>query len=187
MTRSLRPAMFALLLLAACQTPGTDGVTPATPQGLATAAIETTKLDAAPSSANAAAKSATVAVAAPDVVTVQVPDNTTPRPKARPAAVEPAAKVIKPQQTAAPVVPEVPKLPEQLACEKSRGTWATVGQSGPGFCQRRTRDGGKQCSLKTQCEGECLARSGTCSPITPLFGCNEVLDKDGRMMTNCLQ
>jgi hypothetical protein len=33
----------------------------------------------------------------------------------------------------------------------------------------------------------CLARSGTCAPIMPLFGCNEVLDKQGRRVTLCIE
>ena len=199
MTVLLRPFLFALLVLAACQTPAPQAVTPGTSAvsatstaqatlGLATAAIETTKLDAAPLGPAVPAKPAAAAGSpATGAVTVQVPGPSTPRPKARPAALTPAAKVVKPQQTEAPIVPDLPKLPEQVACEKSKGTWATVGDSGPNFCQHRTRDAGKQCSQKSQCQGECLARSGTCSPVTPLFGCNDVLDNEGRTMTNCLQ
>ena len=203
MTRLLRPLVFALLVLAACQAPAPGVVAPDNLRGLATAAIETTKLDVAPvgnpipakpvTATNAATDAATDAAttaatnAATTAVTVQVPGRTTPRPKARPAALTPVARAVKPQVTAAPDTPVVLKLPGQLACEKSRGTWVTVGDAGFSFCQRRTRDGGRQCTRKTQCEGECLSRSGTCSPVTPLFGCTDVLDEVGRMMTNCLQ
>ena len=31
-----------------------------------------------------------------------------------------------------------------------------------------------------------LARSGTCAPITPMFGCNDILQDDGREVTLCL-
>ena len=192
MTALMRPFLFALQVLAACQSPvpAPDAVTPGQPAGLATAVIETTKLDGAPVVAAVTAKPGTAAVAATsatDAVTVQVPGKTTLRPKARPADLKPAAKVVKPQETPVPNAPIVPKPPEQLVCEKSGGTWAAVGNSNANFCEHRTRDGGKQCTRKTQCEGDCLARSGTCSPITPLFGCNAVLEADGRRVTLCLQ
>jgi hypothetical protein len=45
---------------------------------------------------------------------------------------------------------------------------------------------GKACTRQSQCEGYCLARSGTCAPITPMFGCNDILQDDGREVTLCL-
>ena len=84
----------------------------------------------------------------------------------------------------APVVPEVLKTKEQLACEKRKGIWAKSGATH--LCVNRTRDSGKQCQSSTQCVGDCLARSGTCSPFQPLIGCNEILDDSGRRMTQCL-
>lgn len=53
-------------------------------------------------------------------------------------------------------------------------------------CVRPTGEGLKACRRATDCRGECLARSGTCAPIAPLFGCNEVLDDMGRRMTQCI-
>lgn len=85
-----------------------------------------------------------------------------------------------------PVAPEAPKSPQQLLCEKGGGIWTVAGETGAFLCVSPTRDGGKSCRKKTDCDGQCLARSGTCSPYDPLFGCNEVLDKDGRRMTLCL-
>ncbi len=82
--------------------------------------------------------------------------------------------------------PEAPKTPEQLLCEASGGLWSLAGKTGANICVSATRDGGKSCRKKTDCEGLCLARSGTCAPYNPLFGCNEVLEKDGRRVTLCI-
>ena len=118
---------------------------------------------------------ATVAAAA----TVADPDE--PKP------LEPLPEVTTPvvaEPEPAPVVPEVLKTKEQLACEKRKGIWAKSGATH--LCVNRTRDSGKQCQSSTQCAGDCLARSGTCSPFQPLIGCNEILDDSGRRMTQCL-
>ena len=80
----------------------------------------------------------------------------------------------------------MPVSPQQLACEKSGAQWATAGDSGANLCVKRTPDGGKHCSKKSDCSGQCLARSETCSPIDPMIGCNDVLDSDGRLETLCL-
>jgi hypothetical protein len=85
------------------------------------------------------------------------------------------------------VVPEADKTPEQKACEKKAGTWSRVGENQSQACLHITRDAGKQCRRDRDCESVCLARSGTCAPVTPLFGCNEVLQDDGRRMTQCLE
>lgn len=95
--------------------------------------------------------------------------------------VEPAAEA-SPVQEAAPVF----KSPEQIQCERRGGTWARAGKSEARTCVKQTRDGGKQCTKGTQCEGLCLARSGTCAPLAPLFGCNEILEDDGRRVTLCI-
>jgi hypothetical protein len=84
------------------------------------------------------------------------------------------------------IVPEEEKTPEQIKCEKQGDSWSRIGDSQARACVRRTRDSGKQCRRDKDCDGVCLARSGTCAPVTPLFGCNEVLQDDGRRMTQCL-
>jgi hypothetical protein len=61
-----------------------------------------------------------------------------------------------------------------------------VPDNGAYLCQKKTRDGGKQCRAKGDCQGECLALSGTCAPVMPLLGCNDILDAQGRRMTLCL-
>ena len=124
-------------------------------------------------------------------------------PEASPLAAEliettsldaPAAKPAPASDEAAPAVPEAteevapapPASPEEARCLKTGGTWASAGQSGAKACVTLTRDGGKTCTRQSQCEGYCLARSGTCAPITPMFGCNDILQDDGREVTLCL-
>ena len=168
----MRPVLclvFGLALLAACQMQ-----TPKAGQGdatsaLASQAIVVTPLDAAPPAA------------APDTA-VQVPDKTTPRPKPRPA------------DSAAPAPPPVasepaplPASPEQALCEKAGGQWSGSGDSTGHVCVHATRDSGKFCRKKTDCQGQCLARSHTCAPIQPLMGSNAILQPNGSEVTLCLQ
>ena len=40
--------------------------------------------------------------------------------------------------------------------------------------------------MGTDCDGMCLARSRTCSPIKPLFGCQDVLADNGTVGTVCV-
>lgn len=89
-------------------------------------------------------------------------------------------------QSDAPDAPQKPKSAEQTLCEKTGGQWSVAGQSGAYSCVKPTRDGGKLCTQQGDCQGMCLARSGTCAPFMPLFGCNEVLEKDGRRVTLCI-
>ena len=102
---------------------------------------------------------------------------------AQPAAADPAKAAEKPVEEVAP--PPPPLTPEQAACQKKGGKWAKVGRGGE-TCVQTTRDAGKQCRKASQCEGLCLARSGTCAPIKPLFGCNDVLQDNGAMVTLCI-
>ncbi|MBK5946285.1 hypothetical protein CCR83_07505 [Rhodobacter veldkampii DSM 11550] len=76
---------------------------------------------------------------------------------------------------------------ERTACEARGGTWRSMSGGALQFCQRQTRDGGKACTRESDCEGACLARSGSCSPIAPLSGCNEVLTNAGLRVTECVQ
>lgn len=158
MPRLLSPALA--LLLAACQLtlPGAPGGTAAAPANPITgAAIAVTSLDSAPAPA-------------PEVA---------PTPAVEPAP--PAAA------DAAPIVTRPPpQSPEQIACEKTGGSYARAGAGDARACIRPTRDGGKQCRKESDCEGTCLARSQTCAPITPMFGCNDILQDDGRRVTLCL-
>jgi len=112
------------------------------------------------------------------------------RPKPRPAIAPEdtnAAGIAAAASTTLPAVePTDTKTKAQVACEKKGGTWDVAGKSGAKTCFKRTRDAGKQCRKQSNCESVCLARSGTCAPIKPLFGCNEILQDDGRRVTLCV-
>lgn len=81
--------------------------------------------------------------------------------------------------------PQVTLPPEALACAKKGDKWLSSGK-GTMSCVHFTKDSGKSCQRQSECEGYCLARSGTCAPVTPMFGCNEILQNDGVRSTICL-
>lgn len=164
MRLTLITGMLAALLLVACQM-GAPGGAP-----MATDEITVTPLDATDGSA--AATDTIHPKPRPDTV---VESATPAEPAVEPATSEPATSE-----------PEAPRSPEQVLCEKRGGQWAVAGITGAYVCVSPTRDGGKVCRKKTDCEGLCLARSGTCAPFTPLYGCNDVLEKDGRQVTLCI-
>jgi hypothetical protein len=74
---------------------------------------------------------------------------------------------------------------ERNACAERGGRFGRGGLAGTFVCYEETRDGNQSCSVGSDCEGVCLARSRTCSPIKPLFGCNDVLTNAGRLTTVC--
>jgi hypothetical protein len=183
----LSKSLFALCLLgmlAACQTglPGTgsdaEGVTPNAVTG---GEIEVTALDDVPGEAGADAKD----IAAPEpegsetAAAQEAPPATAEEPEA--TAAEPAPKADLAE------TPKTPKSDMQLACEKKRGSWSKVGKGNVFACVYNTKDAGKQCTRESQCEGVCLARSGTCSPLKPLYGCNEILQDNGARVTLCIE
>ncbi|TYB84508.1 hypothetical protein [Oceaniovalibus sp. ACAM 378] len=75
---------------------------------------------------------------------------------------------------------------EQAACTARGGRWGQGGIGGRFACYTDTRDGGRICRAAGDCEGLCLARSQSCAPVTPLFGCNEVLTQSGQAATICI-
>lgn len=176
MPAPLRPflivaCLMAVLGLTACQTEATGGAAQGTDDITVTALDAPTGPDATP-------------LAPPPLTDDGAPPA---RPKPRPdAPPDPAADAATPPDPEAPAQPEAAKSPEQVLCEKTGGQWAVAGLSGAFVCVTMTRDAGKVCRKKTDCEGLCLARSGTCAPIMPLFGCNDVLEKDGRRVTLCI-
>ena len=177
----LRQCLTALcaFFLVACQMTAPDADSaPSSP--ITAEAIIVTSLDAPPAEAPDATAGA-------ELLTGDQPAPLEPAPLESVAATETAADVaaaeIVPAEAA---IPAVLKSPEQLRCERKDGTWARAGKSEARTCVKQTRDGGKQCSKGTQCEGLCLARSGTCAPFAPLFGCNEIFEDDGRRVTLCI-
>jgi hypothetical protein len=103
-------------------------------------------------------------------------------PPLQPLAVKPAPEA----------VVEVPPMqtrvatPAEIACLKQGGSWAGAGRAKTQICIHQTKDAGKRCTRQSQCDGYCLARSGTCAPITPLLGCNDILQDNGVMVTLCI-
>lgn len=99
------------------------------------------------------------------------------------ASAAPAAAAVEPPvaEDPAPVV-----LPEELACLKKGGQWAAAGNVASKACVQRTKDGGKFCRKESDCDGYCLATSNTCAPVTPLFGCNDILQDNGVRVTLCI-
>jgi outer membrane biosynthesis protein TonB len=97
-------------------------------------------------------------------------------PKAEPESAVPAA----------PEVPQALKSASQKACEKKGGTWAATGSGATRACVKPTRDAGKSCRRARDCDGLCLARSRTCAPLKPLFGCHDILQDDGSQVTLCI-
>lgn len=85
-----------------------------------------------------------------------------------------------------PAAPE-PRLmsPEEQLCAEKGGLWGAVGLAGAA-CMYPTNEAGKQCRKESDCDGYCLARSGTCAPYKPMFGCNEIVQDDGVVVTLCI-
>ena len=75
---------------------------------------------------------------------------------------------------------------QRAACEARGGRFGAGGAEGSFVCYENTRDANQSCSSGLDCEGLCLARSQTCSPVKPFFGCHEVLSNSGARSTVCL-
>lgn len=73
------------------------------------------------------------------------------------------------------------------ACLEDGGRWVARAETGGMICLRTPRDAGRACSSSADCETQCLARSRTCAPVDPLYGCHEVLGAGGAVSTVCLQ
>lgn len=178
--------MVCALVLAGCVvTDGPGAEKTAAPNPVTGGEIEVVPLDDLPAAATPvtedAAKDAPAAVADSETPAAQSAGPDDPRPRPRPDAAADAA----PAPEVAPPVPEAQKSAAQIACEKKKGVWSRAGKGG-NACVTYTRDGGKSCTTAKDCDSQCLARSGTCAPFKPLFGCNEILDDIGRRMTLCV-
>ena len=105
------------------------------------------------------------------------------------AAEGPEAEAAADGPEATPPPPANPALARARAeCAATGGRLVPVGSGGARlFCLRDTRDAGRQCRARGDCEGECLARSGTCAPVMPLFGCHEILNASGARVTECME
>lgn len=176
----MRFFMILAVVLAGCTLGGgklakpSDSANPITGDAIAVTSLDAPAAAGAPDPAKPAAD---VAQPAKDVVAQPAP------PQPDPTGVDPAAASV-----VLPVAEEPARVlgPEELACVRKGGQWAVAGKAGGMSCVRRMRDAGKSCRKKSDCEGDCLARSNTCAPIGPLFGCNEILQDNGAMVTLCI-
>jgi len=75
---------------------------------------------------------------------------------------------------------------QRAACLEKGGRFGKAGVAGTFLCYENTRDGYKSCQRGSDCEGLCLARSRSCAPVKPLFGCNDVLTDNGLVSTVCI-
>lgn len=166
--RALVPTMLATLLavLAACVPAGTGGDAP-TPAPAAEISVTSLPPASEVVAAPAAAEEGAVG---------QTPEAPTPADAPAEGAAEVSAEAAPP-----------PPSPQALACQRRGGAYRAIRPGGPRTCLMQTGEGTKRCTRQTDCKGQCLARSGTCSPITPLFGCNEILQADGRRATLCIE
>lgn len=189
MRRSAAFVVLFALLLAGCQFAGGGRGDRDAPAGgpTMTGPVTVTTLDAptpaAPSSAPTPA--APPVTAPPSTPPVAAPSAAAPpgtegiAPAAAPAT-SPAAPDAAPADP-----PPPPKSAAQLACEAKGGKWGRAGATSAMTCFTPTRDAGKSCRRESDCSTLCLARSRTCAPVTPLFGCHPVLQDDGREVTLC--
>ena len=89
-------------------------------------------------------------------------------------------------ETTAPGIPPSDALEQATReCTRSGGQMVNAGITNAKVCLRDMPDSGKQCRKAGDCQGDCLARSGTCAPVKPLFGCNEILMDNGQRAVLC--
>lgn len=72
-------------------------------------------------------------------------------------------------------------------CISSGGDFLREGEGQSFLCVGVPKDAGKSCDSANDCEGDCLARSHTCAPVSPLLGCDEVLTAGGLSVTQCIE
>jgi len=75
----------------------------------------------------------------------------------------------------------------RAACEADGGRWGPALSGAVFVCYQTPRDAGQRCKTANDCETLCLARSNTCAPVDPFYGCHEVLGKRGTPSTLCIQ
>jgi hypothetical protein len=182
-------ALCAATVLSACQAGGPKGLdgpdAGVSPNAVTGSEIEVTELEpvagqgGTPPAIDAVAKPAGQNTAAPQAAPAT--DAASADTASQPVVADPAPK---PDLAATPVTP---KSEMQLACEKKGGTWFKIGNGGKRACVRQTKDAGKRCERESQCDSVCLARSNTCAPFKPMYGCNEILQDNGARVTLCLE
>lgn len=75
---------------------------------------------------------------------------------------------------------------ERADCVAAGGKVDRGGLFNREICFRPEPDAGKSCRKEDDCNGFCMADSGTCSVISPQFGCFDILNEDGARIGLCL-
>lgn len=75
---------------------------------------------------------------------------------------------------------------QRASCLEREGRFGEGTAEGTFLCYLNTKDAEKSCSKSTDCDGECLARSRTCSPIKPILGCQDILSSSGKTSRLCV-
>ncbi|CAN0600492.1 unnamed protein product [Ectocarpus sp. 12 AP-2014] len=76
---------------------------------------------------------------------------------------------------------------KQESCLKDGGRWGPATGNNTFTCFITPSDANTACSKESDCQGLCLARSRTCAPVIPFFGCHQVLSSSGTLQTRCRQ
>lgn len=199
--RGIMPAVL-LCGLAACQlalpsfggrTAAVDPVAAPVAAGLAPEAISATVLGAPgalPPAALPPAGGAEAPAGAPAVAgTGALAESASAVQSAQPA--QPAQSAQPAESAPAPAA--APAFSAEMAaaaasCRRSGGHFAPRSAGSKAYaCFSTPRDAGRSCRVASDCSSACLARSMTCAPVRPLFGCHEILSDSGARMTQCLQ
>ena len=101
------------------------------------------------------------------------------------AACQPGAGVRSGQKL--PLVGEALMDEYHKSCLRTGGSYVRHADAKSFVCEDVPSDAGKFCTKASDCESACLARSHSCAPVKPLFGCNEVLDAGGLAVTECVE
>lgn len=76
---------------------------------------------------------------------------------------------------------------QKALCESRGGRWGRGGGLGTSVCYETPRTANQPCATAQDCDGLCLARSRTCAPVRPFFGCHEVFTASGTRATQCIE
>lgn len=76
---------------------------------------------------------------------------------------------------------------QRITCERRGGRWAPAASQTSFVCYLTLPDANKTCSTGRDCQGLCLARSHSCTPVKPFYGCHEVLSNSGLPQTVCIE
>ena len=92
------------------------------------------------------------------------------------------------EEPANPPGPETVKLSEaeRTQCRAEGGTVGRGGLLPNEVCFRPTPDAGKACTKASECSGQCMADTMTCSKVTPQFGCFEMMSEEGQKVGLCV-